>query len=237
VIVIKVKKEDRLMRLKLIGGALAMAVATIFVAASAFAQGMPNPAAWQAFQRNHPQVAAEIRANPEVVWNSHWQKTHPAFVKWAEAHPGDYKALRHSGYFGYGAYDQQHQWRNAQWWQQNNPTWAREHHPEWWQGQGPMAGPAGWGDYDEHHQWRNAEWWRTHNPNWVKQHHPNWMTHQQAVTERHQEHRTMKEQQHQEHRTMKEQQHQEHQTMKEQKHQGHQQHHAEHQQQQQSQGH
>jgi hypothetical protein len=36
-------------------------------------------------------------------------------------------------YYGSGGdYDAQHQWHDADWWRNNNPTWAREHHPEWW---------------------------------------------------------------------------------------------------------
>ena len=56
----------------------------------------------------------------------------------------------------WGDYDDGHTWRDAAWWYQNQPDWARAHHPEWW------------GDYDSDRQWQPAAWWWQHDPNWVQ---------------------------------------------------------------------
>ena len=62
----------------------------------------------------------------------------------------------------WGAYDEDHNWRDAAWWYQTQPDWTRSHHPEWW------------GDFDSDRQWEPAWWWWRHDPNWVRHHHPEW---------------------------------------------------------------
>jgi hypothetical protein len=33
--------------------------------------------------------------------------------------------------YGYGDYDEQHQWHDQSWWVNNRRDWAEQHHPEW----------------------------------------------------------------------------------------------------------
>src|SRR5271156_3873702 len=61
----------------------------------------------------------------------------------------------------WGDYDSSNVWRNASWWWQNQPDWARSHHPEWW------------GDYYQGN-WYPASWWWRYQPQWARLHHPEW---------------------------------------------------------------
>src|SRR5258708_31764745 len=60
----------------------------------------------------------------------------------------------------WGDYDNRRVFRDAGWWWQNQPDWARQHHPEWW------------GDFDDRHDWQPAGWWLRKAPGWVREQHP-----------------------------------------------------------------
>jgi len=168
---------------KKLGGLTAVVLLALAFGGMAMAQGMPNNEAWGAFLAAHPQTAAELNANPNLMYNPSWQAAHPNFQEWAKYHYADWQALKaqrgmfHPG--GLGAWDQHGVWRDQGWWRANNPNWVAAHHPEWG-GPGPMAAavpPRGWGAYDEHHVWRDQHWWMAHHPDWVQAHHAEWLAH------------------------------------------------------------
>jgi hypothetical protein len=114
----------------------------------------------------------ELRADPNLINNPRYLAAHPQLQHFLETHPNVDRARYRDG-----AFDNDHQWRDADWWHQNDPNWVAEHHPDWNQ-QHPQWANAeehhGYGAYDEKHKWRAREWWDKHHPDWVKEHHPEW---------------------------------------------------------------
>ena len=103
---------------------------------SAHAQysNLPNQQAWNQYLENHPKAAAELRANPSLIYNSNWRSQHEHLEDWLSKHPDDWKAMRQPAPWQnrYGAWDKD-EWRDQDWWYHNNPKWAHENHPDWWQ--------------------------------------------------------------------------------------------------------
>jgi hypothetical protein len=179
---------------------MALAAVALALSAPAFAQygGRSSPfadAKFNAFLSNHPGISQKLQQNPRLLYNADFRNAHPDLTNFLNNHPNVWRSLQQEEHAvksgvgrGWGAYDQQRQWRDSQWWWQNNPTWARQNHPEWWQGNGPFAGQRGWGDYDQQHRWRDAQWWRDHNPDWVRKNHPEWwQEHKAAIEQKHAE--------------------------------------------------
>jgi hypothetical protein len=92
---------------------------------------------------NQPRIAADLRDNPELLYDPNYRDAHPALDQYLANHPrvwANLNARHNSGgteqsqfgstaqpETGYGAYDSQHQWRDADWWYQYNSDWV-------WQG-------------------------------------------------------------------------------------------------------
>jgi hypothetical protein len=87
------------------------------------------------FLNDHPDVAAKVRSDPSLLYSKQFRHEHPDLQTFMQNHPETYTRLEqhgvYSGGHGAGAYDQNHQWRSANWWHQNNPNWANQNHPEW----------------------------------------------------------------------------------------------------------
>jgi hypothetical protein len=115
----------------------------------------------------------ELRADPNLINNPRYLAAHPQLQHFLDTHPNVDRA-RYRG----GAFDNDRQWRDADWWHQHDPNWVAEHHPNWNQEHPQWANNEephqGYGAYDEKHKWRAREWWDKHHPDWVKEHHPEW---------------------------------------------------------------
>ncbi len=144
------------------------------------------------FLNNHPGVGAQVRANPELLYDRQFRRQHPGLQEFLQNHPNVWRNFVAGGPAqgpgGWGAYDQNRQWRNADWWHQNDPDWMYRNHPEWAENHPDWR--ANDGDFDDSHVWHNRGWWNDNHPDWVQRHHPNWYKHEQ--------HQAAKEQQHQE---------------------------------------
>jgi len=117
----------------------------------------------QQYEKSHP----ELEQNPSLMNNPAYLEHHPDLAHWLSMHP----QFDRSRYGHMGAYDQNHQWRDADWWHQNDPNWVYQHHPEW------NTDHPTWmkeGNYDDEHHWHDRQWWVQNHPNWVKEHHPHW---------------------------------------------------------------
>ena len=129
---------------RLIGPLLASILGLFFYVVPAHAQytNLPNQGAWNQYLANHPQTAAELRANPSLIYNANWRSQHPHFETWANSHPEDWKAMRTPAPWQnhYGAFDKSNdEWHNQNWWYHHKPQEAHENHPDWWQ---------------DHHDWK-----------------------------------------------------------------------------------
>jgi len=116
----------------------------------------------QDYIRTHP----EVQRDPALFNNPAYLSQHPGLARFLQNHP--YAELQTERM---GAYDQNHQWRNADWWHNNDPNWVEAHHPEWNKSHPAWAND---GAYDDAHQWHKSEWWAHNRPDWVKEHHPQW---------------------------------------------------------------
>ncbi len=120
----------------------------------------------------HPEVSAELSADPELIYNRGWRLSHPELEAFVVTHPDVWTQLT-----SWGDYDDDNAWHDAYWWHDNNPDWFYESHPGW-----VALWPAWYnadGDYDENHVWHYGGWWYRNNPGWVSSRHPEWLrTHQ-----------------------------------------------------------
>jgi hypothetical protein len=62
-----------------------------------WASGMPNPSAFNHWASEHHKAAAELQANPGLMYDPAWRKRHPHFQHFIEAHPEDWAALKQGG--------------------------------------------------------------------------------------------------------------------------------------------
>jgi hypothetical protein len=92
----------------------------------AMAQGMGPK--MDRFLGDHPELAAQVRANPSLLYDRQFRHDHPELQTFMQNHPNEYKTLEDHGV---GAFDSGHVWHDAGWWHQNNPGWVTAHHPEW----------------------------------------------------------------------------------------------------------
>jgi hypothetical protein len=132
-----------------------------------------HDSAFNEFLEAHKKIAAELRAEPELVYDPAYRAKHPSLGQYLAAHPAIWDILNEGGPQGsWGAYDSDHQWRAAYWWHQNHTGWFWDKHPEWsalnltWRAQD--------GDYDASGGWHDRPWWRANNPEWVAANHPDW---------------------------------------------------------------
>jgi hypothetical protein len=209
------------------------------------------------FLAYHPNIARALARNPRLLYDANWRSQFPALEQYLANHPYEWQALNNEYWSTgpaetqWGDYDDQHQWRDAYWWHQNNPDWFYSNHPDW------VSLDSRWrdrdGDYDQQHQWHYGQWWYQQDPNWVKTHHPDWLRQhrnwtnqaaqqqnqqqdQQRQVMREQQQRNLQQQQavHQQNQ-QNQQQDQQRQTMREQQQRNHPQQQAAHQQNQQNQ--
>jgi hypothetical protein len=128
----------------------------------AFAQSPQTEAWFQHYIAIHP----EVQRHPSLMTNPGYLNNHPDFARFLEQHPN----IRNQA-FRMGAYDNHHQWHDADWWHDNHPDWVHQNHPEW------NESHPGWmkeGSYDDEHRWHDRDWWEQNHPDWVKEHHPHW---------------------------------------------------------------
>jgi hypothetical protein len=95
--------------------------------------------------RYHPEWAVD-----EPGW---WEADHMSHPEWFE-----YPFWQEYPIWQYGAYDQYHVWRYADWWHARNPEWVYLHHPEW------AGAHAEWlrADHGAHPDWFRSDYWRDH---------------------------------------------------------------------------
>jgi len=126
------------------------------------------------FLNNHPEIASDLRHDPSLLYDPAYRRNHHVLNDYLGNHPNVWANLKQEGYAGrgpgrgWGDWDDRHQWRDADWWRDNNPEWARQHHRDWWDR---------WhndGDWDDYHRWHDADWWRDHNAQWARDHRRDW---------------------------------------------------------------
>ncbi len=164
-----------------------------------WSSGMPNQKAFNEWANNHRKAAAELQANPGLMYNPSWRQHHKHFQHFIETHPEDWKALKHGGtrYYnsGFNNYLSQNPSAAAQL-RQNpellyNPAFRKanpglttymQSHPNVWQstpyqrhhGEEMAETPAQ--EQAEHHgkHWRHeqekAQRHAKHQQNWQQQH-------------------------------------------------------------------
>ena len=119
------------------------------------------------------------RAIRSLLYNAGWRSQFPALGQYLVNHPDEWQALNGEYWSNgpaeteLGDYDDQHQWRDAYWWHQNDPARFYDNHMSW------AALDSRWldedGAYDQQRQWHYGEWWYNQNPTWVTTNHPNWL--------------------------------------------------------------
>jgi hypothetical protein len=133
---------------------------------------------FQWFLAHHPNIAEPLARNPELLYDANWRSRFPALQQYLANHPYEWQELNGENWAEgptqtqWGAYDDQHRWRDAYWWHQNNPNWFYDNQ-DW------ASLDSRWldedGAYDQQHRWHYGEWWYNQNPNWVTRKHPNWL--------------------------------------------------------------
>jgi hypothetical protein len=123
---------------RVMGPLLASILGLLFYSVPVHAQyaNLPNQAAWNQYLANHPQTAAELRADPSLISSSNWRSQHRDFESWANSHPEDWKALRKSASSQnrYETFDKDNNQSHGQnWWYHHKPEWADQNHSDWWQ--------------------------------------------------------------------------------------------------------
>lgn len=145
------------------------------------------------FLGNHPEIASDLRANPSLLYDPAFRKKHHLLNEYLGNHPNVWANLKQERYQGrgWGDWDDKHQWRDADWWRDHDPNWAKKHHPDWY---------SDWqkdGDWDDHHQWHSRSWWEQHDASWANKHHPDWKEeHHEALAAKHEAHEEAKEAKH-----------------------------------------
>lgn len=147
-------------------------VLALAFAAPAFAQTRN----FNGFLDHHPGVARDLNSNPQLLYDPRFRAAHPELQAWLDGHPSEWRGMKYQGMggpvapgyapavyhhwpAGYGAWDDDHVWRDPDWWQDHHPDWCRMHHPEW------------------------AEWRRSH---WKEfEHHEEKLEHHEEKAEQH----------------------------------------------------
>jgi hypothetical protein len=107
------------------------------------------------FLNNHPQIARDLRRNPELIYDPAYLAKHQQLKAFVASHKRMFQTPRNQQYAysprgGWGAYNNRGEYRDETWWKAN-------------------------GDWDRQNQWRDRTWWTQNNPAYVQQHHPNWL--------------------------------------------------------------
>jgi hypothetical protein len=133
---------------------------------------------FQYFLANNPEIARELAGNPSLLYSAAWRSQFPQLRRYFRSHPYVWQSLNNNNWASgpaqtqYGDYDDQHQWRDAYWWHQNNQQAFYDDHQDW------VSLNPRWrdrdGDYDDQYQWHDAYWWHQNNPDWFYSNHPEW---------------------------------------------------------------
>jgi hypothetical protein len=120
------------------------------------------------FLANHPNIARQLARNPGLLYNANWRRQYPQLEQYFANHPYVWQALNNEYWSTgpaetqWGDYDDEHQWRDAYWWHQNDPDWFYDNHPDW------VSLDPRWrdrdGDYDQQHVWHYGQWWYQKDP-------------------------------------------------------------------------
>jgi hypothetical protein len=112
------------MKLKILTGYVVAAALGAMLVVPAFAQNV-NPKA-EAQLQNWIARDPRLQADPGLMNDPTYLRNHPNFATWLQQHPNAHQQVEQMG-----AYDRNHQWRNTNWWRQNDPDWIHKNHPEW----------------------------------------------------------------------------------------------------------
>jgi hypothetical protein len=112
------------------------------------------------FLINHPQIARDLRQNPELIYDPRYRARHPELKEFLASHKRIWQSIKNQRYVysrsgGWGAYNNSNQWRDETWWKDN-------------------------GDWDQQNKWRDRDWWRQNNRTLAEQRHPNWFDKHEA---------------------------------------------------------
>jgi hypothetical protein len=98
------------------------------------------------FLAHHPGVSRDLASNPELLYDPRFRAAHPELQAWLAGHPSMWRSMKYQGLAapvapmapvygrypaGYGDWDENHVWRDPDWWEDHHPEWVRKHHPEW----------------------------------------------------------------------------------------------------------
>lgn len=162
------------MKLKILTGYVVVATLGVILAAPAFAQNVSQHA--EAQLQHWIAKDPRLQADPGLMNDPTYLKNHPNFAIWLQQHPGAHKQVEQMG-----AYDKNHQWRNTNWWQHNDPDTMYKEHPDW------VKNHPEWrnnGDWDDQNHWHDSNWYREHRQDWVKEHHPEWAKAKEHIEEK-----------------------------------------------------
>lgn len=114
------------------------------------------------FLSEHPRIAAELRQNPGLIYDSRYLAARPALKNFLQKHRKIWRAIKNQNYAysdggGWGAYGSNGQWFDQNWWRNN-------------------------GDWDDKNQWRDRAWWQNNARQWAQQRHPEWFNKESAPT-------------------------------------------------------
>jgi hypothetical protein len=114
------------------------------------------------FLSNHPEVARDLRQNPDLIYDPRYRAQRPELNTFFAGHRRIWRSIKYQTYTpvrsyrgGWGAYGNDRQWRDADWWKDN-------------------------GDWDDNRQWHDRAWWQQNNRTWAEQRHPNWYAKHEA---------------------------------------------------------
>lgn len=138
---------------------------------------------FQYFLAYHPDIAQALALNTELLYDAAWRSEYPDLEQYLNTHPYEWQALNNANWSTgpaetqWGYYDNQHQWRDAYWWHENDANWFYDNHQDW------ASLDSRWliqdGAYDQQNQWHYGEWWYNQNPTWVTSNHPVWLSQHQ----------------------------------------------------------
>jgi hypothetical protein len=138
---------------------------------------------FQYFLAYHPDIAQALALNPGLLYDASWRSEYPDLEQYLNTHPYEWQALNNANWSTgpaetqWGYYDNQHQWRDAYWWHENDANWFYDSHQDW------ASLDSRWliqdGAYDQQNQWHYGEWWYNQNPTWVTSNHPAWLSQHQ----------------------------------------------------------
>jgi hypothetical protein len=112
------------------------------------------------FLRGHPRIADDLSQNPGLIYDPAYLAAHPALKQFLATHRRIWRSVQYQNYSysntrGWGAYNNNGEWRNQTWWRNN-------------------------GDWDDQNQWRDRSWWQQNNRGQAQQRHPEWFGSQTA---------------------------------------------------------